>query len=163
MVKIGVLADTHIEKLKYAIDFIDEIARGPFRDVEMIFHAGDIVDPDILQLFADKPVHAVRGNMDRSAIELPQKKIVSVAGYRFGLIHGWGACAGLERRVIEAFSGEHIDCLVYGHSHFPCCRREKDLLLFNPGSPTDRRESPSHTVGILTIDNTIHGEIIPLD
>jgi putative phosphoesterase len=163
MVKIGIISDTHIQKLKYAADFFELLVQGPFKDVDMVFHAGDIVDPNILLMFADKPVHAVRGNMDVDATDLPQRKIITIAGFRFGLIHGWGNRAGLEGRLMKEFVHDEIDCLVYGHSHCPCCRQENGLLLFNPGSATDRRDAPHHTVGILSVGESITGEIIRLD
>jgi phosphomethylpyrimidine synthase len=43
-----------------------------------------------------------------------------------------------------------------------CCRRD-GVLLFNPGSPTDRRWAPYHSVGILELGDTIEGRIIRLD
>ncbi|MDF1580611.1 MAG: metallophosphoesterase family protein [Desulfuromonadales bacterium] len=163
MIKIGVIADTHIQKLKYATDFLDHLATGPLQGIDMLFHAGDMVDPDILVMFDHVPVHAVRGNRDPASAGLEQKKIVTVASFRIGLMHGWGACAGLERRLIQAFSGDNIDCLVYGHTHYPCCRQQQNLLLFNPGSATERRTAPYHSVGILRVEETISGEIIRLD
>ena len=52
-VKIGVLSDTHIsgfdQNLKKIID-------EHFSDVDLIFHAGDLVDLCVLDLFGDKDV-----------------------------------------------------------------------------------------------------------
>jgi len=54
--------------------------------------------------------------------------------------------------------------VVFGHSHIPVNEWHDGLLLFNPGSPTDRRRQPKHTMGLLRlVDGTIEGQIIPLE
>jgi len=161
--KIGVLSDTHLVSLADATDLATSLLQGPFADVDAILHAGDMVHPQLIDCFDPVPCYAVRGNMDEPSAGTPYKRVVGFDGLRIGLIHGWGARTGLERRVVDEFTGKRIDCLVYGHSHYPVCSQQSDLLIFNPGSPTDRRSAPTHTVGILTIENgAITGEIISL-
>ena len=80
-----------------------------------------------------------------------------------GMVHGWGAPNGIEKRVLNSFSSTDIDVLVFGHSHRPVCRKVGSVLLFNPGSPTDRRSAPYHSVGILHIGSEVMGEIIRID
>jgi putative phosphoesterase len=163
MMRVGVLSDTHFSDAKKASSFLERLSERYFQDADMILHAGDLVNPDILLAFAGKTVHAVRGNMDVFSPGIPIRKVVPAGGFRIGLIHGWGSPDGLEKRVLSEFQGEKLDCLVYGHSHHPVCRREGGILLFNPGSPTDRRWAPFHSVGILEIGETIHGRIIRLE
>ena len=128
----------------------------------MILHAGDIIDPGLLSVFAPVPVHAVRGNMDPATADTPPLRVISVAGVHIGLIHGWGAPDGIVARISREFAGIALDCLVFGHTHEPCCRRQNGLLLFNPGSATDRRRMPYESVGILEIeDGRVKGRIIP--
>jgi hypothetical protein len=39
--------------------------------------------------------------------------------------------------------------VVFGHSHIPLHERAPDgFQIFNPGSPTDRRRQPHHTMGM---------------
>lgn len=163
MFKIGVLSDTHIENSALGFSLVRDLLEGCFRDVEMILHAGDIVHPDVLLGFSGRTVHAVRGNMDRLVRDIPIRKIVEAGGFRIGLIHGWGSPERLEERLVREFHGERLDCLVYGHSHQPACHRRDGILFFNPGSPTDRRCAPYHSVGILEVGDRIEGRIIPLD
>jgi len=164
MVRIGVLSDTHLADNPEARSRLRDIAAGPFAAVDLILHAGDIVAPGVLSAFAPSPVYAVRGNMDPASPELPHKRVLPVAGLWIGLIHGWGPPAGLIERIRGEFVGRALDCLVFGHSHEPVCRRESGLLLFNPGSATDRRGMPSTSVGLLDIESgMIHGRIIMLD
>lgn len=130
----------------------------------MILHAGDIVEPGLLSVFAPVPVHAVRGNMDPATVDTPPRRVISVGGVHIGLIHGWGAPDGIIARISREFAGTALDCLVFGHTHEPCCRRQNGLLLFNPGSAADRRHMPYASVGLLEIEGgRISGRIIPLD
>ncbi len=45
------------------------------------------------------------------------------------------------------FPGEGVD--IFGHSHIPLHERDDadGFQIFNPGSPTERRRSPRHTMG----------------
>lgn len=163
MIRIGVLADTHLADNREGRLFLAAIAGSHFHEAEMILHAGDIVDPELLTALLPTPVYAIRGNMDPATAATPQKRVIHVGGLRIGLIHGWGAPEGMVARLLREFAGDRLDCLVYGHTHEPCCRRQDGLLLFNPGSATDRRRMPWESVGLLEIeDGRIRGTIIPL-
>ncbi len=160
---IGVLSDTHFTDPFEGAGFFRRLCESCFADASIILHAGDLVHPDALLGFGDCPVYAVRGNMDPSARELPLRRVVEIGPFRIGMIHGWGAPEGLEERVLAEFSDERLDALVYGHSHRPVCHLRKGLLLLNPGSPTDRRQAPTHTVGLLDVGETLTGRIVSLD
>ncbi len=163
MIKIGVLSDTHLLDSPEALDFLAALADDHFSDVDMVIHAGDVVAPAVLNVFGNLSVHAVRGNMDPAVPGIPMRKIVGVGGFRIGIMHGWGPPKGLEKRLLEEFSHDRIDCLVFGHSHKPVCVRRNGILLFNPGSPTDRRSMAYHSVGVLEIDVEINGQIVRID
>jgi len=163
LVRIGVVSDTHFEGVAAGLDFFTGLFDDVFAGIDLLLHAGDIVHADVLTAITGCPVLAVRGNCDAAADDLPNQRIVSCSGFRIGMIHGWGTTADIEHRVCSAFSGEHLDALIYGHSHFPVCRREGHLLLLNPGSPTDRRQSPFHSVGLLHLGQRLSGQIINLD
>lgn len=163
MLKIGVLSDTHIQDPGRAFSFMQDLLNECFHGADMILHAGDMLHPDVLLAFAGRTIHAVRGNMDPSVSGIPHRKIIEAGRFRIGLIHGWGSPDKLEDRVLREFHGDRIDCLVYGHSHQPVCHRRDGILVFNPGSPTDRRRAPYHSVGILEVSDRIEGRIIPLD
>ena len=163
MIRIGVISDTHFQDLGAGLEFFTDLCRGPFADVETILHAGDLVHPDLLACFDEKPVIGVRGNCDDAVSGLPERRILETAGFHIGLVHGYGSPDLIEENARASFAAEQIDVLVFGHSHYPCCRRQRDLLLFNPGSPTDRREAPFRSVGILELSDTVRGKIINLD
>jgi len=158
--KIGVISDTH---LNISNDRLDEIIEDRFHDVDVILHAGDIVDLAVLDAFGGKEFYAVSGNMDHAPVReiFPEKRVVEIEGRRIGMIHGWGSPYGLEEKILREF--EDVDCIVYGHTHRAMNEVKDGVLLFNPGSPTDRRFAHHNSVGILDVAEEIVGTIIYLD
>ena len=162
-IRVGVIADTHLTDRPEDRRLLAGLAARHFHDAALILHAGDIVVPELLTAFLPTPVYAVRGNMDPATGDTPPKRVITVGGLRIGLIHGWGAPAGIVARILPEFSGTSLDCLVFGHTHTPCLERRGGLLLFNPGSATDRRRMAWESVGLLEIEaGRIEGRIIPL-
>nr|HPG72547.1 metallophosphoesterase family protein [Syntrophales bacterium] len=109
-------------------------------------------------------VLGVCGNMDPPRVEeeMPVKRVVEIGRFRIGLIHGGGSPHDLEDRIRWEFSG--VDCIVYGHSHYPANHVRDGILFFNPGTACDRRWSVSNSVGILEVgEDSIAGRIIALD
>lgn len=162
-VRIGVLSDTHLTAMPDMVDLASFLCAGPFADVDLILHAGDIVDADFLTLFDPLPIFAVRGNCDPADDALPVQRIVPIDRFRLGLIHGWGQASTIETTVHQQFHGAQVDAIIYGHSHQPVCHERNGVLFFNPGSATDRRQADFHTVGKLVVtDGGINGEILSL-
>lgn len=159
--KIGVLSDTHVG----SVAEIPAEALASLRGVDMILHAGDILELGVLEeLRAIAPVHAVWGNMDPAPTRegLPPKTTVVADGKRIGLIHGSGPPFGLDRRVLVQF--EDVDAIVFGHSHRPMSEVLDGVLMFNPGSPTDYRFAPYRSLGILHVEGgEMLGTIVRLD
>jgi putative phosphoesterase len=158
--KIGVISDTH---LNVSNDRLEKIVEDYFLDVSLILHAGDIVELDVLNVFRGIDVCAVSGNMDHDSVRevFPEKRILEIEGRRIGLIHGWGSPFGLEEKIMREF--ENVECIVYGHTHRVMNEIRDDVLLFNPGSPTDRRFTRYNSVGILDVEKEITGNIIYLE
>ncbi|PLX94035.1 MAG: hypothetical protein C0621_06270 [Desulfuromonas sp.] len=163
MIRIGVLSDTHLMRWEDCDALAQRLMRKLWSEVDVVLHAGDIVNPDLLDCFGGKEVYAVRGNMDPPSPRLPNQRIVTFGGCRFGMVHGWGSPEGIEERVVGAFAGEELDVIIYGHSHLPICREVEGILLLNPGSATDRRKAPFHSVGLIEIDDNLSGRILRLD
>jgi putative phosphoesterase len=95
------------------------------------------------------PVAAVRGNMDDAALyaALPERTVVEVEGLRFGLVHDPGPAAGRHERLRSWFPG--CGLVVYGHTHRPEATLDEGVWIVNPGSPTERRRSPAHTMAVI--------------
>lgn len=119
---------------------------------DVILHAGDVVEGWVLEeLAAFAPVHAVLGNNDRELVgTLPETLEIELDGVRVGMVHDSGPATGRARRLHERFPDR--DVVVFGHSHIPWNERGVgEQLLFNPGSPTERRRQPHRTLGVLEL------------
>jgi putative phosphoesterase len=126
---------------------------------ELILHAGDFVRAPVLEeLGRLAPVEGVAGNMDEPALLelLPERRVVGVAGARIGMVHVPGPAVGRAARLAAAFPG--CDAVVYGHTHIPEVTRAGDVWVLNPGSPTERRGAPAHSMLMLDVKS---GEIRP--
>jgi uncharacterized protein len=128
---------------------------------DLIVHAGDVVTLSVLeQLRGLAPVEAVYGNMDEPALRrsLPEERVVEVAGARIGVVHIPGPAAGREARLAARFPG--CEAVVYGHTHMPQAARlgAEGVWILNPGSPTERRRGPVHSMLVLDVEG---GEIRP--
>lgn len=156
-IKIGVISDTHLQGYD---ERLKTIIAEHFRDVDLVIHAGDLVDLRVLDIFEGKEVKAVCGNMDYPSVKetLPDQLIIEIQGFKLVVVHGWGAPDGIEERIM-ARTGD-LDCIVYGHSHKPACHKSNGVLFFNPGSPTDKRFAAHRSIGILEIDKEVSGRII---
>lgn len=158
-VKIGVISDTHLDD--YDEGMREKVAEH-FTDVDMIFHAGDLVDLRVLKIFGEKEVKAVCGNMDNFSVKekFPEHLLFETGGFKFLLIHGWGSPWGLEEKISARFPD--VNCIIYGHTHKPANHRKGNILFFNPGSAANRFFNSSQTIGILEIDKEVKGRIIKL-
>ena len=158
MIIIGVLSDTHLHEPDKR--FRDN-ARRCFADADIILHAGDLTGLSVLDVFAGKTVHAVHGNMCGSNTwkALPTSKIIEVGNFRIVLIHGAGYRHNTEERLFDEFG--QTDCIVYGHTHKPVCRRFGPTLMVNPGSFTATGTYGSTgTYAIITVKkNSMQGKI----
>ncbi len=159
MTQIGILSDTHINSPSPW--FTDQVNLA-FKDCPIILHAGDLTDISILDVFKDKEVHAVHGNMcEQSSVRtLPTSKVIEIEGYTIGLCHGAGARHNIEQRMWDLFPT--VDCVVYGHTHFAANHQFGGTLFVNPGSfsRTGRYGAPgSYAILTITLDGltaTLH-------
>jgi uncharacterized protein len=89
--------------------------------------------------------------MDEAALKdaLPKQRVVEVGGVRIGMLHDAGPRQRREARLAARF--EDCEVVVYGHTHVPQVERFQHLWVLNPGSPTERRTAPVHSMIVLTI------------
>jgi putative phosphoesterase len=117
-----------------------------------VLHAGDVLSRELLdELATFAPVYAVLGNNDHTLVGvLPETRRVVVDGVHIALVHDPGPRKGRAARLHRRFPDD--DVVVFGHTHEPCAESGIDgQLLFNPGSPTQRRRQPFHTFGQLEL------------
>lgn len=164
-VVIGVISDTHIstprsrEAVRMALGLFER------RKVELILHGGDVGPSSLLsEMAAIAPVVAVRGNADSlELIETLPDQIRIHAGERtILLMHGHHGKTA--RATALSAVGPDVDVIVFGHSHQPLIEKHDDTVLFNPGSPTERRWGPHFGVGLLSVtDEGIEPELVLFD
>lgn len=120
---------------------------------DLVIHAGDWVAASVLdELLQLGDVLGVWGNNDGADLRarLPEVAHREIDGVRFSVIHETGAARRREARMDAAFPD--ADVLVFGHSHIPWDTVSPGgLRLLNPGSPTDRRRQPVHTMMTVTV------------
>ena len=100
----------------------------------------------LADLEAFGPVTGVQGNMDDGDLRraLPVRTMVELEGIRIGLVHDGGPAHGRHERLRDLFAD--CDLIAYGHSHMPEVWRDASGWIVNPGSPTERRRAPEHTM-----------------
>jgi putative phosphoesterase len=161
--KIGVISDTHIPN---RASEIPQNVLGFLKKMDMIIHAGDLVDLRILGVLESvcPNVKAVWGNMDPVDVRkrLPEKQIITVGKYRIGLTHGRGSPASLIDLTTDIFKNEKVDVIVFGHSHSPINEKRGKILYFNPGSLTDTVFSSFNSYGIIEVNDEIKASIVKI-
>lgn len=160
--RVVVIADTHLKRA-WPNRRLPGAAVEVLRTADVVLHAGDITQAEHLELIADladAPVHAVLGNNDPELDgALPETLTLELAGVRVAMIHDSGPARGRERRLHDRFPDAEV--VVFGHSHVPWNAAGVDgQLLFNPGSPTERRQQPHRTIGVLELAD---GEVVRAD
>jgi uncharacterized protein len=101
------------------------------------------------ELRAYGPVEGVHGNMDDPALRatLPERRVLEHEGLRVGLVHDPGPGAGRHERLLGWFP--ECDIVAYGHTHLPELTKVGKVWLVNPGSPTERRRAPEHSMALV--------------
>ncbi len=136
------------------------------RAADAILHAGDLMELEVLEALKalGPPVYAVRGNVDSSQLQarLPLMRTVDLGQVRIGMVHDAGPATGRLERLHRRFPG--AQAVIFGHSHIPLHESKPGFQIFNPGSPTEKRRQPKHTMGVATIEEaTLTFELITLD
>ena len=159
--RVVVLSDTHVRRGGRKV--LPRAAVDHLRTAEAILHAGDVLEGWFLDDLAEiAPVHAVLGNND-IGLDLPERRELVLGGVRIGMVHDSGNRIGREARLARWFPGCQL--VVFGHSHAPVDTGGHGQRLLNPGSPTDKRAQPHHTLALLDVeDGTIQStQVVALD
>ena len=153
--KIGLVSDTHLPRFGHDLPAV--LKQGLIaQQVELILHLGDFTTLAVADMFRRiAPFDAVAGNNDPDEIyrSFGRRKILAVAGLRIGMIHGDGIRKTTLERALDAFAGDAVDVILFGHSHSPYCKLHGDVWLVNPGSPTDKRRNSQYSYAVLEIVN----------
>ena len=157
MTTVAAISDTHLPR---GARRLPEGCLERLRAADAILHCGDFSSRSVLEELRSlgPPVHGVHGNVDEPELRdlLPEELIVELSGVRIGLVHDPGPAAGREERLVGSFPG--CAAVLFGHTHLPQVGRQGDVWLLNPGSPTERRRAPFHSMLELSLSR---GEIRP--
>lgn len=169
MTKIGILSDTH--------GLLDRRIFEHFKEVDEIWHAGDIGSAEVLQALREfKPTRAVYGNMDsgdvryslpefyRFRVEEVNVLMTHIGGYP-GKYNPW--LIPWFRKSLEAKNAQindqineqmvnAIDLFVCGHSHILKVQYDNQFkfLTMNPGAAGKQGWQPCQTLLRFTIDGS---------
>ena len=165
MTRIGVLSDTH--------GLLDARVFEHFKDVDEIWHAGDIGSEDVLRRLREfKPTRAVFGNMDsgdvryslsefyRFKVEEVNVLMTHIGGYP-GRYNPW--LIPWFKKSLEAKTNANanananadvIDLFVCGHSHILKVQYDPvfKFLTMNPGAAGKQGWQPCQTLLRFSID-----------
>lgn len=161
--KIGIISDTHIPD---SADQIPKVILDAFKNVDMVIHAGDLVDLSVLSELKSicKNVLGVWGNMDPEEVrrELKEKEILQIGSHRIGLMHGSGSPNNLPESLTSVFKDDNVDIIIFGHSHNSMNEVRNGILFFNPGSATDKVFSTYNSYGIIEINGKVDAKVIKI-
>jgi putative phosphoesterase len=138
--KIGLISDTH--------GLLREEALTALRGSELIVHAGDVGDPEILpRLRKLAPVVAVRGNVDTepwARRDLPETAVAQAGDISIYVLHD---LHGLDLDPVAA----GFQFVVSGHSHKFVQSEKNGVIYINPGSAGPRRFTLPITIAKLDL------------
>ncbi len=144
---LAIISDTHLPRGRRALP---AACVERLRAADLVVHAGDLAAAAVLEELEalGPPVAAVHGNADDAELRrrLPAQRVVEAGGARIAVLHDAGPAAGRLARL----------------------QRRRDpatgFQIFNPGSPTDRRRQPQHTMGLASArDGAVAFELVVLE
>lgn len=150
--RIAILGDTHLPRGRRRLP---NLAVELIREADLALHTGDWMRAEVIDEIASlgTPLRGVHGNVDDAAVRtrMPQTLELDADGVRIAIVHDAGGSAGRVERLRTRFPGAGV--VLFGHSHIPLHARSADgaFEIFNPGSATDRRRQPNHTMGVAEI------------
>lgn len=131
MKRIGLLSDTH--------SYLDERIFHHFREVDEIWHAGDVGSIQVIeQLEEFKPTKGVYGNIDDQEVRLrwPKNQIFKCEDMSVYMTHIGGRPGNYDRLAYEGLQNNPSNLFICGHSHILLVKQDPhmNLLWMNPGA-----------------------------
>ncbi|HLF26187.1 MAG TPA: YfcE family phosphodiesterase [Anaerolineae bacterium] len=150
--KIGLLSDIHNNR----DNLIAALKVFEREGIQLVICGGDVVDADLIPLFAGLELHLVEGNIDhdpralRRAIErlgsastFGLEYTATIEGKQLAMLHGH-----LVDRLIETIHSGLYDYVIHGHTHRRRDERIGRTRVINPGALGGKREQ-THSCAIL--------------
>ncbi len=130
--KIGLISDTH--------GVLDEKVFHYFREVDEVWHAGDIGNMDVVKSLEEfKPLRAVYGNIDGAEIRraFPEHQIFVIENLKVWMTHIGGYPPKYLPAIRRRMSFINPGLFISGHSHILKIMPDSNnprLLHINPGA-----------------------------
>lgn len=159
--RILVLSDTHTNSLQSSPKpLLEDMSQA-----DLIIHSGDFTSRQLVEeLRSSGEFRGVYGNIDGPDVRsvLPDIDTIEADGFRIGVNHPaeGGPPTTIESRIRRKF--QNVQVINHGHSHRTKNMTKDGILWFNPGSATGKFPAFKKTYGVLTITDTVKGEIIEL-
>ena len=151
---IGLISDTH--------GMVRPDVHTALAGVELILHAGDVGDDDILdELELIAPVRAVYGNTDAPGRPRLSNAIdTEIGGVRIHVSHGHEVGSPTPAKLLARYDA---DVIVYGHTHKQLIVEAEGRWVVNPGAAGARRFDLMPSVARMTIaDRQVAIELVSL-
>lgn len=156
-VQIGVISDTH--------NFVNEAVIQTLQSCDVILHAGDIGDADVINTLMKCSPHVfcVRGNNDieekwpeedlGKLKNIPDNIELELNGQTLAVTHGHQFYRVEVRhdKLREQFPD--ADIIIYGHSHIIVCDQDQKPWVLNPGAGGNTRTKGGATCMLLSYQN----------
>ncbi|GAA0122473.1 MAG: phosphodiesterase [Clostridium argentinense] len=144
--KLGVEAFIK-EQADYMIILGDVLYHGPRNPLPEEYNPKEVVN--LLNKYAEKII-AVRGNCDAEVDQMlltypcmMDYNVILIDNRRIFVTHGH---IYNENNLPNMSKG---DIIIYGHTHIPVAKSEKDIFIFNPGSIAYPKENNPHSYGVI--------------
>jgi len=129
--KIALISDSH--------GYLDSAVLTHLREVDEIWHAGDIGEIEILdRLPSGKNLRVITGNIDDHQARLiyPEELVFDIEGVKVLMLHIGGKPPGYAKGVKDRIRTISPHLFVCGHSHICKVEFDKNLncLYMNPGA-----------------------------
>ncbi len=160
MKRIGILSDTHSYLHPRLFEF--------FRDVDELWHAGDIGDLATYErLDSFRPLRAVYGNIDGREIRKVCPRYLSFAmeGVKVLMTHIGGYPGRYDRYALTLIEQEKPGLFICGHSHIlkVMFDQRHSFLYINPGAAGRSGMHRSVTMVRLTVEGEVMKDLEVLD
>ncbi len=173
--KIGLISDTHGSARSF-----ERVLDGPFADVELILHAGDVLHRGGAQDavwsgyreggLAERirgleiPLIIARGNCDSEGDEailntpvMSPYALVYVDAIKILVLHGNGKKEADLEMLLARF---RLNLLVHGHSHIARIRAVGGSLIVNPGTPAIPNPSSPFKKTVAVLDTALRSVVV---
>ena len=149
MKRIGIISDTH--------GTFDERLREFLKDVDEIWHAGDIGSLELAdEIAAFKPLRAVSGNIDGGVTRRVYPDFLSFECEQVSVLmtHIGGYPRRYDPRAVQRIQAVRPKLFIAGHSHILKVQYDPvyDLLAVNPGAAGEYGFHRTRTAVRLVID-----------